>query len=164
MAKPGEQFPKESPAAYEAFRVYIEQGADRSTAKVAQALGKSKSLIDRWSSRWSWVVRAQEWDKAQIEKREKTADEVYREQYQERLRKLTEDSERSAQALQGIATRAISVVLARIQAMEKDGVIEPKVAPLMRAAAQVAETATGIRADALGVSELLESMVENGQS
>lgn len=47
----------ESVVAFEAFRTYLEQGPSRSTARVAQALGKSKTLMDRWSSRWSWVDR-----------------------------------------------------------------------------------------------------------
>lgn len=33
-------------------------GASRSTAKVARTVGISKALMDRWSGRWSWVLRA----------------------------------------------------------------------------------------------------------
>lgn len=54
---PGERQPKETAVAFEAFRSYLEMGPTRSVAKVGEALGKSKTLIDRWSSRWSWVER-----------------------------------------------------------------------------------------------------------
>lgn len=52
----------ESPQAYEAFATYRDMGAERSTAKVSRELGKTKALMDRWSSRWKWVERARAWD------------------------------------------------------------------------------------------------------
>lgn len=62
---PWERQPAESAPAYEAFRTYREMGADRSTAKVAHQLGKSKTLMDRWSRAHAWVVRATAWDREQ---------------------------------------------------------------------------------------------------
>lgn len=59
---PTERQPKETAPAYQAFRTYLEQGPRRSTAAVARALGKSKTLIDRWSSRWRWVERVRAFD------------------------------------------------------------------------------------------------------
>lgn len=58
------QLPSESPQAYEAACAYFGMGADRSTAHVAQTLGKSKALMDRWSSQHDWVVRARQYDGA----------------------------------------------------------------------------------------------------
>lgn len=52
----------ESQQAYEAFVAYRDLGAERSTAKVAQRLGKSKALIQRWCSRYDWVERARAYD------------------------------------------------------------------------------------------------------
>jgi len=52
-----EQQQDESHQAFEAFRKYLDLGVDRSTAKVAQALSKSKTLMDRWSSNWNWSER-----------------------------------------------------------------------------------------------------------
>ena len=57
-----EESRQESHQAFEAFAVYRELGVQRSTAKVAQQLGKSKALMDRWSSRWRWVDRCAAWD------------------------------------------------------------------------------------------------------
>lgn len=52
----------ESQQAYEAFVCYRDLGVERSTAKVAQQLGKSKTLIHRWSSAHEWVERARRYD------------------------------------------------------------------------------------------------------
>lgn len=63
----------ESFVAYEAFKEYLRL---RSCAKVGQKLGKSKTLIDRWSSQNDWVARARAYDNALFENlREKTAAE-----------------------------------------------------------------------------------------
>lgn len=49
----------ESNPAYEAFRAYMRI---RSCAKVAHELGKSTTLITRWSSDHDWVSRVTEYD------------------------------------------------------------------------------------------------------
>lgn len=63
---PSERQPNETAVAFEAFRTYLEMGPTRSTAKVARALSKSKTLMTRWSKRNNWVerVRAFESDAA----------------------------------------------------------------------------------------------------
>jgi hypothetical protein len=57
-----EQMPGESTKASRAFQTYLDQGADRSLARVGRELGVSKQLIERWSSRFCWVRRARAWD------------------------------------------------------------------------------------------------------
>ncbi len=52
----------ESAQAFQGFAAYRDMGAERSLAKVAQKLGKSKALMERWSVRWQWVVRSDAWD------------------------------------------------------------------------------------------------------
>lgn len=52
----------ESAQAFEGFALYRDMGAERSLAKVAQELGKSKALMERWSVRWQWGQRAEAWD------------------------------------------------------------------------------------------------------
>lgn len=56
-AKPWEQQPGESAKAFEAFNAYLDMGADRSIRGVAQQLGKSSTLMARWSSTHGWVER-----------------------------------------------------------------------------------------------------------
>lgn len=47
----------ESAPAWEAFALYRDMGSDRSLAHVSRQVGKHKTLMDRWSRRWSWVAR-----------------------------------------------------------------------------------------------------------
>ena len=53
---------KESPQAYGAFSIYRDMGAERSYAKVAQQLCKSKTIVNRWGSIWNWADRVRDWD------------------------------------------------------------------------------------------------------
>lgn len=59
---PWERQKGESQKAYEAFVIYRDLGAERSTAKVSQELGKSKALIQRWCRAWNWVERCRAYD------------------------------------------------------------------------------------------------------
>ena len=52
----------ESAQAFEAFVLYRDMGTERSIRAVSQKLGKSKTLIERWSREKSWVERVRAWD------------------------------------------------------------------------------------------------------
>jgi len=54
-----EQQERESDKAFTAFKTYLELGAERSLAVVADKLGKSKTMIERWSRRFDWPARVQ---------------------------------------------------------------------------------------------------------
>ena len=60
--KSWERQPKESPQAYEAFKLYCELGDKRSLRKVEEELNKSHALIGRWSSAWNWKNRSRDYD------------------------------------------------------------------------------------------------------
>lgn len=57
----------ETEQAFAAFVVYRDMGETRGHAKVARQLKKSVQLINRWSARWSWSIRARAWD-AELDK------------------------------------------------------------------------------------------------
>jgi len=59
MALPFEQQPKESCKAFAAFSLYLSLGPQRSLGDVGQKLGKSRVVIERWSSKFDWVSRVQ---------------------------------------------------------------------------------------------------------
>lgn len=130
---PSERQPKETAPAFAAFRVYLEQGPGRSTAKVARALGKSKTLIDRWSSRWSWVERVRQFDQMAAGVRDGA-----------HLDELAERSRRQAQiaAVHGEATALVSrEVIERAAQAAKAGIRPFKDvddAPLLALAASMA--------------------------
>jgi hypothetical protein len=57
--------PDESDSAFRAFACYRDLGARRSLRAVAQELGKSGSLISRWSAEHEWRSRVRAWDAEQ---------------------------------------------------------------------------------------------------
>lgn len=60
--RPWDRQPGETSKAYEAFLTYRDLGAGRSIQLVCNELGKSKTVMDRWSSQHNWVSRAAAWD------------------------------------------------------------------------------------------------------
>lgn len=54
---PFEQQPRESDKAFAAFSLYLSLGPERSVRDVARKLGKSATLIGRWSSAFDWPSR-----------------------------------------------------------------------------------------------------------
>ena len=61
--QPWEQQPGESFQAYAAFSEYRDMGVVRQIRGVAKALGKSEALMYRWSTRHTWVRRAELYDR-----------------------------------------------------------------------------------------------------
>lgn len=57
-----ERQPNETPKAFEAFVIYRDLGNERTIPKVAEALSKSVSLMNRWSQTYNWVERVNAWD------------------------------------------------------------------------------------------------------
>jgi hypothetical protein len=89
---PWERQPKESARAYEAFVAYRDMGPGRAVRAVARELGKSVTLIGRWSSAHHWVERAEAWDAEQDRVRLEEA------QRQARLRAEKWETRRTAHA------------------------------------------------------------------
>jgi hypothetical protein len=54
-----EQQERESDKAFTAFKTYLEHGAERSLAVVADKLGKSKTMMEKWSRKFDWPARVQ---------------------------------------------------------------------------------------------------------
>lgn len=57
--------PDEGARAWEAFCCYRDMGPKRSITRVAQKLGKSGSMISRWSGRHRWQERVSSWQTEQ---------------------------------------------------------------------------------------------------
>ena len=53
----------ETGVAYQAFQTYRDIGLTRSQTKVALQVGKSQALMERWSAKHSWALRAASWDR-----------------------------------------------------------------------------------------------------
>ena len=57
MALAFERQEKESEKAFAAFSIYLCQGPERSLAKVAAKLGRSKTMMEKWCRRFHWPAR-----------------------------------------------------------------------------------------------------------
>jgi hypothetical protein len=60
--QPWDRQPDESSRAYQAFLTYRDMGPGRSVRAVARELGKSGTLIGKWSSDHDWVSRISSWE------------------------------------------------------------------------------------------------------
>ena len=60
--KPWERMEGESAKAFEAFRIYRDMGPERNLRAVGERLGKSRAIIERWSSSNQWVERVRAYD------------------------------------------------------------------------------------------------------
>ena len=70
--RPWDMQPGESPESFEAFALYRDLGIERSIRRVGRELGKSGSLIFRWSSENDWQYRVEEWDRFLDQSRQET--------------------------------------------------------------------------------------------
>jgi len=62
MNLPCDRLPEESAPAYAAFTTYLALGPERSAQIVAEKVGKSSRVIQRWCSKHAWVARAAGYD------------------------------------------------------------------------------------------------------
>lgn len=92
---PAQRRPDESAVAFEAFRTYLEMGPSRSLSKVGRALGKSKTLMDRWSARHEWKERVREFEADALA----PADAELKSQIAERSRRQAEIAQLHQEAL-----------------------------------------------------------------
>lgn len=99
QAKPWEPLEGESSKAYEAFSTYRDMGTQRSLTKVAEKLGKSETLMARWSGNYDWVNRAAAWDAEQ--------DRIVRQQQLEDIKKMRKQHADLAYSMLIKAARAL---------------------------------------------------------
>jgi len=88
----------ESARAYEAFCLYRDLGPERSLAKVGQALGKSVSLMERWSSEHEWVDRVKALEARDQMLKHDAVEEHLREKAEDHARRETRLREKALEA------------------------------------------------------------------
>lgn len=62
MASFPPQLENETDGAYRAFTLFCQQGDRRSSTRVATEMSRARSLISRWSAKYSWIERARDYD------------------------------------------------------------------------------------------------------
>lgn len=98
--------PGESEQAYYAFQLYRDQETPRGYSRVVSELGKSKTLIHRWGSRWFWRDRTRAWDRH-------LEDELRREQIRE-TRAMGRRQARDMQAIGVLLMQPVELALRRL--------------------------------------------------
>ena len=84
--QPWERQDYETSKSYEAFSIYRDLGTERSLNETAKKLGKSKTLIERWSRLYHWQERIasyeRELENQALAEKKKTAAETRKRQLQ----------------------------------------------------------------------------------
>lgn len=170
-AQPWERQPNEPPKAYEAFRTYLNLGAERTIRGVAEKRGEcgqssvSVRWLETWASRHGWRDRAEQWDA-----------ELHRQEFDEHIRMARDMGRRHAQlAARGIekavrrlvnmnpAEMSPSQVLAYIMQLtqlERISRGDPEHLEALRA--REAATDFDIRADIEEYAPVFQSMLDRG--
>src|SRR5512133_374622 len=113
---------------FRAFTVYLAMGADRSLVKVGQKLGVSKTIIERYSSRFGWMERARAYDAHLSELR---------------LERLASARERLADEQIALAAKMFSIVKAKMNGLRNRKLDAHGIARLFTAASQAIQNVFG---------------------
>lgn len=130
--KPWERQEKETPKPYEAFCVYRDLGIQRSHQKVADRLGKSTTIIARWSSEYNWVERVAAWDIDQ----ERIAREIADKEMRDSIRKMRKRQAETGRFMQVKALKALNRI-------PEDEIKPGDIARLVDVGAKLERTARG---------------------
>lgn len=150
---PWERQKGESEKAYEAFTTYRDMGAKRSVSAVSERLSKSRQLISRWKSTWSWDERCREWDNQLQREAKKAAAEELRKMSQRHVKIAMQLQSAAVQALaattpEDMDPRSIVAFIKAATAIEKEGRLAELEASSAEVSARSAEGPTTL-ADAI---------------
>jgi hypothetical protein len=134
-----ERLDGESRQAFEAFSRYRDLGQERSTARVAQELSKSKTLMDRWSGAWNWVNRCWEFD---AQEDERTREQLSRDRLAMRKRQIA-----VGQSLQSIAAYGIRELQTKIALGQPLNLTPAEIVSMMECGAELERRAMGEEKD-----------------
>ena len=135
---PWERQFNESGQAFAAFAVYRDQGSHRTLRATAASVGKSMTLMERWSSTWHWVTRAGAWDDEK--------DRIARMEQTNAVKRMNETQAGLGQAFQ-------AQLVKRLQAMSPDDVMKMTVnemAKMLEVSTRVERIARGAETDRVG--------------
>ena len=112
-----EKMKGESQKAYAAFCIYRDLGVARSQVKVSQELGKSVTLVARWSKKWQWVARTEAFDRY-------TDDELQK----ERMADVKDAMKQHTQMSRNLAVRTYNA-LAQMFDVDVNGAVTTRLNP-----------------------------------
>jgi hypothetical protein len=124
MALAFEQQPKESDKAFAAFSLYLSQGPERSLAKTATKLGRSKVLMEKWSRRFDWPARVATYNSHMALVEREAAEALVREKGVDWARRYQELREAEWQERQNLVVFAAEVRRRWMARAERCGTLE----------------------------------------
>lgn len=131
--KPWERQPNETPKAFDAFSVFRDLDPQtRSGVIVAERLGKSYSLMQKWSQKYGWVARAAAWDEEK--------DRVKREAEQ---KAQIEDIKKMRKRHTAVAVKMIETAEAALKVIDPADVKPADVTRLMDSATKIERISRG---------------------
>lgn len=146
---------------YEARVTYVTMGPNRSLEAVGQRLGKSRVLMERWSTADNWVDFATTYDNQVAQLVITQATEQYRadlEDHRKRYKQVGDDLYKLARALMVRISRQLDASGGKATALKDDDV-----APALRTLAGVLTTAADLEAHALRLEELLPRLTNDSE-
>ena len=112
-AKPWERQDGETPKQFEAFAVYRDM-ENRTIAKVGKQLGKSDTLMERWSAANKWVDRAAAWDAEQ--------DRIARQEQIKDIKKMRQRHAQIATSMIAAAAKGLKEIMDKPEEMKPNDV------------------------------------------
>lgn len=139
------QQPGESARAFAAFRIYLEAGPDRSIRKLGRKLGKNRTTLGNWSSKWHWAERVKAWEADEAERIRQA--EIARSNadaaiWAERRAKVKHDEFKLGQDLLARARKMLDHPLMESKKVKKGGKVTVIIRPANWTTADLARIAT----------------------
>lgn len=145
MNKDYNKLPEESAKAFEGFTTYLSMGSGRSLQKAADQLGKSKDLLERWSSKYFWVERCAIFDK---------------EREMELLDDLKEVARKANLEHVKLAQEMVALGMARFKMIDKNNFRKSEI-PIYEARLLV-QTGVQMERDGLGIADQIKVDLQSG--
>lgn len=155
--KPWDKLPTETNKAYTAFTIYLQFGVQRSLAKVAQHLNKSKRNIEKWSIKYNWVERVTQFDEEQ--QKDLVNQEVL--EHHANLFSLKKKALETASALHRITVHGLNKLYKRIESLtdqDIEGMDAFTTFNMAKNLSVISAESLDSYARALGIEELMASV------
>ena len=133
---------RETPAAFEAFTVYLQLGRARTHKAVADVLGETMNNVRQYAKRYAWRERAAAYDAAQAQDRFADVKKEQEEQHRLAIMRFRDDQARRAKAMGGLAELMLELTRDKLEAMRAAGELpsEQQLSNLAKTVATLADT------------------------
>ena len=158
---PFERLPEEPAADYAALLQYRALGPGRSLSHAAVVTERSQSTLRRLAKRWDWQKRLEAYDASFLARAAEVGAEAEQARHRAQLVAFRDSQHRRAELLSDAAERLLVLVVASTREHLHAGtLLQPaQLGAGLTAAARALEASGSTAAMALGVEQLLESLI-----